>query len=244
GQAAASAREAELMVILGTDHIGREGGITLTRQQYQTPWGIVHTDDAALDEVSEALGGDEAFREELHHRGEHSIEAALIWLHHLVGERTFRILPVLCGSFRSFIDGGGSPSNGASVSAATAALRRIASRRRTLVVAAADLAHVGPAFGDRLPIDVAGRAKLAGQDQRLMGSLLQGSAEAFFEEIRAEGDQRRICGLPPIYMALSVLPRVSGEIIDYAQCPASDDGGSLVSICGMVFRSDAACPRG
>lgn len=236
--------EAELIAILGTDHNGREGAVTLTRQSYETPWGIVPTDGEAVDEMSKAIGETEAFRDELHHRGEHSVEAALIWLHHLMGDRTGRILPVLCGSFRSFVESSGSPSRGESVSAMIAALRKIASQRRTLLVAAADLAHVGPAFGDLLPLDITGRARLAGQDQRLMDVLCGGNAEAFFEEIRLEGDQRRICGLPPIYAALSVLSGVRGEVIDYAQCPASEDGGSVVSICGMVFRAESARPTG
>jgi AmmeMemoRadiSam system protein B len=243
-RAAPSVREAELIVILGTDHSGREGAITLTRQNYETPLGILPTDVEYIDEIAAAIGETEAFRDELHHRSEHSIEAALVWLHHLMKNRTCSILPILCGSFRSFIDGGVSPSNGDSVSATIAALRKIVSLRRTLVVAAADLAHVGPAFGDRLPLEITERARLAGQDQRLMVSLCQGRAGAFFEEIRAEGDQRRICGLPAIYVALSVLPEVRGDVIDYAQCPASEDGGSVVSICGMVFRPVAVRATG
>jgi predicted class III extradiol MEMO1 family dioxygenase len=81
---------------------------------------------------------------------------------------------------------------------------------------------------------------LAGQDQHLLEILSQGNAEAFFQEIRAEGDQRRICGLPPIYIALSVLSGVKGDVIDYAQCPASEDGSSLVSICGMLYKSQVS----
>jgi AmmeMemoRadiSam system protein B len=244
GRAAPAVREADLIVILGTDHNGREGAITLTRQSYETPWGILPTDTEVVDQMSRAIGETEAFRDELHHRSEHSVEAALIWLHYLLENRTCRILPVLCGGFRSFIESGETPSKGDSISATIETLRETVSLRRTLVVAAADLAHVGPAFGDRLPLDVTERARLAAQDQRLMDILRSGSAEAFFQEIRSEGDRRRICGMPPVYVALSVLPEVRGAVIDYAQCPASEDGSSVVSICGMVFTADAARPTG
>ena len=118
-------------------------------------------------------------------------------------------------------------------------LRRVAASRRTLFVAAADLAHVGPAFGDPLPLDLAAKARLAEQDQRLMDIMGQGEAEDFFQEVKSEGDRRRICGLPPIYLALSILSGVTGSPTGYTQCPADADGGSLVSICGMIYHSDS-----
>ena len=236
-KAASALEETELVVILGTDHNGGEGEITLTRQNYETPWGILPTARELVDEIARLAGEARVFGNELHHRGEHSVEAALIWLHYLLGNRRCDILPVLCGSFHSFIDQGESPLQGTSISATVEIIRKAATDRRTLIVAAADLAHIGPAFGDHLPLDLAGRARLAEQDQRLTDILRQGNAEAFFEEIRGEGDQRRICGMPPIYITLSVLSEVKGSLTGYAQCPASDDGTSLVSICGMVYHS-------
>ncbi|TET41388.1 MAG: AmmeMemoRadiSam system protein B, partial [Dehalococcoidia bacterium] len=136
-----------------------------------------------------------------------------------------------------FIERGESPSRSADISATVKTLKRVAARRRTLVVAAGDLAHVGPAFGDQYPVDFVGRAKLASQDQRLIDIMSRGQAEDFFEEIRREDDQRHICGMPPIYIAQSVLSGVCGSSMGYAQCPASEDGSSLVSICGMIYHA-------
>jgi AmmeMemoRadiSam system protein B len=237
--AAPAVKEAELFVILGTDHNGRDGAITLTHQNYETPWGMLPTDREIVGEIARSIGEAVAFRDELHHRGEHSIEAALIWLQYLLGGKQCNMLPVLCGSFQSFIDRSERPSQGSPISATIETLRKVMDLRRTLVVAAADLAHVGPVFGDRLPLDITGRARLSAQDQRLMDILSQGSAEVFYEEIMSDGDQRHICGIPPIYMALSVLSEVKGDVIDYAQCPASEDGSSVVSICGMVYHPQA-----
>jgi len=168
---------------------------------------------------------------------EHSVEAAIIWLHYLLGSRRCYVLPVLCGSFKQFTDAGESPSQSAHISAAVKTLKRVAGSRRTLVVAAGDLAHVGPAFGDQYPVDFVGRAKLASRDQRLIDMMSRGRAEDFFEEIRREADQRHICGMPPIYIAESVLSGVSGSSVGYAQCPASEDGSSLVSICGLIYHA-------
>jgi AmmeMemoRadiSam system protein B len=233
--AAPAVKEAELVVILGTDHNGGDGEITLTRQSYETPWGSVPTDQEVVDRIAALAGEDAVFGGELRHRGEHSVEAALIWAHCLTRGKPCQVVPILCGSFESFIRQNVNPSTNSAISATIEVLRDVAAKRRTVIVAAADLAHVGPAFGDLLPLDLAVRARLEAQDRRLMEILGRADPEAFLEEIRTDGDQRRICGIPPIFIALSVLSGLAGSPAGYAQCPASEDGTSIVSICGMVY---------
>ena len=41
------------------------------------------------------LGEERAFAEELHHKGEHSVELAAVWLHHFLGGRPCSIVPML-----------------------------------------------------------------------------------------------------------------------------------------------------
>jgi hypothetical protein len=149
--------------------------------------------------------------------------------------RPCQVVPILCGSFESFIHQNINPSTSVAISATIEALREIASTRRTVIVAAADLAHVGPAFGDLLPLDLATRASLEAQDRRLIEVLGKADTGAFLEEIRRDGDQRRVCGIPPIYIMLALLARMEGTTTGYAQCPASEDGTSIVTICGMVY---------
>jgi hypothetical protein len=233
--AAPAVKEAELIVILGTDHNGGEGEITLTRQDYETPWGIVPTDQEVVNKIAALVGEDAVFGGELRHRGEHSVEAALIWAHYLTRDKPCPVVPILCGSFESFIHQNINPSTSVAISATIEALREIASTRRTVIVAAADLAHVGPAFGDLLPLDLATRASLEAQDRRLIEVLGKADTGAFLEEIRRDGDQRRVCGIPPIYIMLALLARMEGTTTGYAQCPASEDGTSIVTICGMVY---------
>ena len=233
--AATAVKEAELIVILGTDHNGGEGEITLTRQSYETPWGIVPTDQDVVDQIAALAGDDAVFSGELRHRAEHSVEAALIWSHHLMRDKPCRVVPILCGSFESLIHQTVSPSTSGAVSATIRVLRETASRRRTVIVAAADLAHVGPAFGDLLPLDLAARARLEAQDRRLLDILRKADPEAFLGEIRTDGDQRHICGIPPIYIMLAVMAGTEGTSTGYSLCPASEDGTSIVSICGMVY---------
>ncbi|HID87505.1 MAG TPA: AmmeMemoRadiSam system protein B [Anaerolineae bacterium] len=235
-RAAEAIRAAEIAIILGTDHADGGGELTLTRQHYATPWGVLPTAQAVVEAVSQAIGPEAAFRDELHHRSEHSIELAAVWLHYYLRDGECEMVPILCGSFEPFVAGESGPDQAPRLSAAIEALREATDHRRTLVIAAADLAHVGPAFGDPAPLDLVGRARLQAADERLIAAICAGDAEGLFQEVKREGDRWRICGLPPIYLALRLLGDTKGELVGYAQCPADPRGTSLVSICGVLLR--------
>jgi AmmeMemoRadiSam system protein B len=232
-QAAPAIREADLAIVLGTDHIGG-AKLAFTHQRYATPWGVLPTASGVVDQVARALGPEATFGAELHHRTEHSIELAAVWLHYVLGDKECELVPVLCGGFEPFM-GESSPTDDAELDAALNVLKDAAQSRRTAVVAAADLAHVGPAFGDGYPVDIFGKARHKAADERLMASVCEGDEEGFLQQIRDEGDRRRICGLPPIYLALRLLGDTAGTVTGYAQCPADQQGGSLVSICGILL---------
>ena len=234
--AAEAARQAELVIILGTDHRGGEGTLTLTRQSYATPFGVLPTEQSLVDALAGALGDEAVYGEELNHRQEHSIELAAVWLHLMRGGEAVSLLPILCGSFGAFVAGQGQPADHEPFARAVEVLQPAMAGRRTLVVAAADLAHIGPAFGDRHGVDFIGRAQQRNADERLMASICAGDAESFFAQIRDEGDRRHVCGLPPIYLTLRLLGEVQGHQAGYALCPADPQGLSFVSIAGAVLR--------
>jgi AmmeMemoRadiSam system protein B len=233
--AAEAAREAELVIMLGTDHQGSEGTLTLTHQSYGTPWGALPTDGLVVDTLADVLGKEAAFAEELHHRGEHSVELAAVWLHFIREGEPVPMVPILCGHFGPFVEGLADPVDYEPFADAVCVLREAMASQRTLVVAAADLAHMGPAFGDPYGLDYIGRAQLRSADERLLDTVCAGDAAAFFRELRDEGDQRHVCGLPPIYLALRLLGETRGELAGYALCPADQQGMSFVSIAGVIL---------
>ena len=234
-KAARAIEEIDLAIIFGTNHLGGSNLFALTRQNYATPFGILPTAVDVVDRLADAIGHDVAFKDELYHRNEHSIELALVWLHYLLGQRKCELLPVLCGSFEPFIEWDNDPLQNEEILAVIDCLQTEAKNRRTLVIAAADLAHMGPAFGDLSPIEVAGREEISEADDALIRSMCSCDAQSFFSEIKAEKDARRVCGLSPIYLTLRVLGEARGEACGYAQCPADGVNASLVSICGVVL---------
>ncbi len=232
--AAEAVRQAELVIIFGTDHNGGYGRITLTRQNYASPLGVMPTDQNLVDRLAEALGPSVVFAEELHHRGEHSIELALVWLQYLRGEKPCAVLPVLCGTFHHFIVGQDSLDETPELKAFIELLRQEISRRRTLVVAAGDLAHLGPAF-DGPPLDSAAYQQMKVDDEVLIKTVCQGSAGEFFKFMQEGQYQRNVCGLSPFYFTLSLLGSTQGRLISYDRCVADPNNTSFVSVCGVVL---------
>ena len=233
-QATEMVRQADLVILAGTDHHGGEGKFTLTRQHYATPFGVLPTDQDTVEELAQAIGPENAFADELHHRVEHSIELAAVWLHYVREEQPCEIVPILCGSFAHYVRGDADPIQDLTLQALVQTLRKRMAGRRTLVVAAADLSHIGPAFGGQ-SVDLAGRAQLQEHDNRMIERICAGDAAGFFAHMRATGDRYNVCGLPPIDLTLRLLENARGTQIAYDRCPADGQSTSWVSICGIIF---------
>lgn len=232
--AADAARHADLAIIFGTDHSGGPGKITLTGQNYATPYGVLPNAREVTQAVADALGHEDAFEEELHHRNEHSIELAEVWLHHVRRGAPIEVVPILCGSFAHFVAGRADPAEDVRIAKTIEALAQSTGDRSVLVIAAADLAHIGPAFGGA-PAHVHQRAVLKRADETLLDQMSAGDAEGFFGALRDVGDHNNVCGLPPIYLALRLLGDVRGAAVAYDQCPADERNTSWVSVAGLVW---------
>lgn len=233
-QAQEAVTSADLVVILGTDHHGPDGIISLTHQNYATPFGILPTARDSVDTLAHAIGPEVAFKGEIYHRGEHSIELAAVWLHYMRAGKPCQLLPILCGSFAPFIHGEASLEEDHILAQAAHALQTILTSKPSIVVAAADLAHVGPAFNGAA-LDLHGHAQLHFEDQKLIRSISAGDPQAFVQVILDAKDQFNVCGTSAIYLTLKALGSVQGELVDYEHCPADAQDASAVSICGMTL---------
>lgn len=192
---ALAASRAELFVVLGTAHETPSHLFTLTRRDYDTPLGPVATDQAAVSAVAAELGEVEAFGSEPFHDGEHSIELQLVLLKHLVS-RPFTALPVLCSSISHLAE----PAR--YTARFLAALARATRGREVCFVAGADLAHVGPLYGDPRPPTPAEAARVESDDRRTLAFLAAGDADGFHADAVRDDARRRLCGTAPIYAAM------------------------------------------
>lgn len=238
-RAAAAVLEADMVIMFGTDHNGGRGTFTLTRQAYGTPFGVLPTDTALIDKLADAIGPEEAFAEELHHRKEHAIELSAVWLHyiyHKYGVEPKPMIPILCGSFYHFVHNGEHPGHDELLMTAIETLKQETAGKKVLTVASVDFAHVGPTFGDEFYMDATRRQQLRKQDHKLIDAVLEGNADSFYNQIAAVQDSNRVCGFSPIYLMLRYLEaETSGTKVAYDQCSADNEDNSLVSISGLLI---------
>lgn len=233
-QAAQEIQEAELVILLGTDHFSEGFPLSLTTQHYATPYGILPTDQTLVNRLAAELG-DTAFSGEAHHIHEHSIELASIWLHAARGQQSpLPLLPILCGPLTLFENSSASPADDRRLQGFLHILQDEAAHRKTLVVAAGDLAHIGPAFGG-LPVSPNELSLLEKSDHTLIDLICQGNAEGFYQAIHCTHDRNNICGTTAIYLALRILGISSGQLVSYSICPADIDHSSFVSIAGILL---------
>jgi len=227
--AAPAVQQATLAIILGTDHYATNGALTLTRQSYATPYGVLPTATRQVEALARTLHPVDPFEGELRHRGEHSIELAAVWLHHVRGGQPIELLPLLCGDIQRFAAGRADELVGF-----LEMLKQVVRQQRTIVIAAADLSHVGPAFGDGA-LDESARRQLARKDDRLMQVIEAGSPAGFLDRMTRDGNPTRVCGAGPIYLALEALAPLRAERLAYQSCDAGADGLSAVTVCGHLL---------
>jgi AmmeMemoRadiSam system protein B len=192
-------------------------------------------DREVVDAIA-AQAGQDCFGSELAHRSEHSIEFQAVFLRHLFGERhEFRVVPILASFAHEAMYRGQQPDDDPRVPRFLGALRETleASGRRAVVIAGADLAHMGPRFGDPDPLSAEAMDAMARDDRAMLTSVEQGDADAFFTAVAADGDRRRICGFSPIYALLRVLAGGRGDVRHYGYWP---DPQGVVSFASVVVR--------
>jgi AmmeMemoRadiSam system protein B len=226
--------DADLFVIFGTCHAGMADPFALTRKAYDTPLGAAPVDVGFVDALA-ARARQDCFGSELAHRNEHSIEFQAVFLRYLfAGRRDVSIVPVLTSFVHEALIRRRRPDHDARVPRFLDALAETAasSGRRVAFVAGADLAHVGPRFGDPEPVSPEALARVGEADRAMLRAVEAGDAEAFFEDAARDGDARRVCGLSPIWTLLRATGGARGSLRQYAQWP---DPQAVVTFASVVF---------
>jgi len=192
-------------------------------------------------EVVEALvrrAPGELFAAELAHRVEHSIEFQAVCLRYLHRTREdVRIVPILASFVHECLTRGRDPATQPAIAGVLDALRETmaAVPRRYCLIAGADLAHVGPRFGDPEPVSRARLARIEVEDRALLSLVTGVDPGGFLAAVAADGDSRRTCGLSPIYTVLATLPAGRGRLLRYGQWP---DPEGVVTFASVAFEEE------
>ncbi|MEM8863614.1 MAG: AmmeMemoRadiSam system protein B, partial [Chloroflexota bacterium] len=231
--------DADLVLMFATDHNGGLGSLTLTKKAYETPYGVLPTDLEIVNALEKTIGKQDAYRLELNHRKEHSVELSAVWLHHIANKvrpgNPPPMVPLLIGSFQHFVMGSSHPTKDRKMMEFVDALKTATAGKRVLCVASVDLSHVGPVFGDDYVMDTAKREALKQTDGSLMDAVVEWDAERFYFEIAGIEDRNKVCGFSPTYLMLKYMEQTSGTQIAYQHCSADSQDNSLVSVCGLLL---------
>jgi AmmeMemoRadiSam system protein B len=159
------------------------------------------------------------FEDPYAHVGEHSIELEVVGMQYTFGDRPFRIVPLVVGSFHDCLGRGARPSEKADVARMMTALARAEAEAGEPVcyVISGDLAHIGPKFRDPDPVDDAQLRHSKSQDNLLIERATAADADGYFDVIAAEEDARKICGLPPTYVTLGAAKPSAGKLLHYGR---------------------------
>ncbi len=214
---------ARLFVILATSHHSRHR-FTLTRKHFQTPLGVVETDQTYMNRLVEAYGDGLFDDEALAHFPEHSVELEVVLLRYLYDGTPFRIVPLVIGSFHDCVVAGRDPLHTPDVARMVAALQE--AERQTpepiCYLISGDLAHLGPKFGDRQVVEERLLRHSASQDRALLRQTEAADPEGYFDVIARERDERRVCGFAPTYLTLAAVRPARGRVLAYEQFVATD----------------------
>lgn len=224
-----------LVVILGVSHQGTWEPVVGCTKRYRTPLGEASFSTKALQVLAQ-VRQEALLREQFVHRSEHSVELQLVWLQHILRDRPAEYLPLLVGAFGDELQ---TPAtNSGEVQEVLAILKAVEEGHPgpVLWIASVDLAHVGPAFGDDIPIDKRQAGIIARKDLKLLEQAIKiSSADRWWETILEDGNKRRICGLYATYLLLKHMEGANGSLIDYQQAIA-EGGEQMVTYASALFQ--------
>ncbi|MFN3649990.1 MAG: AmmeMemoRadiSam system protein B [Armatimonadota bacterium] len=206
------------VVVLGTNHFGRSDSVVVTRKDFQTPWGVAPTDREFLTKLETACGGNLA-PYELDHLHEHSVELQVIWLHHLLGDQV-TVVPALCP------DPSG-PRGTAAGDPGGVDLRRFARKlgqlvredpTPTLLIASADLSHVGGYFGDDCELSDELLEQVRQVDETALQLVDGNSSEEYRQHMADTGNPTKVCSVGCLYALMTALgPQARAHRLRYHQ---------------------------
>jgi len=234
------------VVILGTHQGGFATGVCGCDKGYETPLGVSPLAQDLFDAVTRELG-EEGTAKLLEHRYDHerahAIEAQVAWLQHVLADDG--VMPSVMGFLvHDPLANGGESYDGKGlgldpfVEALRAAIGSL--EGPTLVVAAADLAHVGPQFGDQQSLvgdddqTRAFREQVMQHDRQMVGLIGEGKHAELISALKWQQNRMRWSGVGPITAAMRVCEGATPRVLNYFAA-ADPQGKALVSSFAASF---------
>ena len=249
----------ERILVLGTNHFGRATGVCACDKGYTSPFGTSELAADLLAALKRNLGpdlGDAVVAHRYDHEREHSIELQIPWLQHIFGKDEQGHYPQVLGVLihdPTANNGESYDGKGVGMTSFVDAMKKAiaAVPGRTLVVASADLAHVGPSFGDEHPLaekegpgadfrqkviesDIESLRALAGLDEQSADQSAVQRAANMISSMAWQGNMNRWCSIGNMAAAMMVTEPAETKLLNYAAA-IDPQGQTMVSSCAMFM---------
>lgn len=235
------------IIILGTNHFGMGTGVTACDKGFESPLGTCAYDKAFADLVKSALGAEDAaklFEHRYDHEREHSIELHIPWICHVFGGDNGVTPKVFAALVHDPLVNQGKSYDGKGVSldAFVEAVRKAIAKAggRTLVIASADLSHVGPQFGDQVKLlgdeeaTKQFRMGVIGHDRDMLKLLEQGKPQEVITSMMWQQNKTRWCSLGNLVAAMRITDAEKLEMLNYAAAVDQQGAAMVSSIAGVM----------
>jgi len=236
------------VVVLGTNHFGESTGVCGCDKGYESPLGICEVDAELVAKLRANLGEADAqklFANRYDHEREHSIELQIPWIQHCLGAGEDGKFCKVFGALihdPTVINGESYDGKGVSLTAFIDALKATLAQLpgRTLVVASADLSHVGPAFGDQQSL--AGdegeaaqfRNKVFQHDREMVELIVNRKPDELVAAMCWQQNPTRWCSIGNLVAVLKVVEPQAVEMFNFAAA-MDEQGTMMVSTVGMAM---------
>lgn len=226
-------RAAKRFVILGTNHFGQATSVVATGKDFATSLGTTAADRGFIERLSERCAVD-LCEYEFDHQREHSVELQVMLLQHVLGAENFQIVPLLCHDPCGPTGTAPYDGNGVDLRVFAEALRDLVrdDPDDTVIIAGADLSHVGTRFGDQRDLNDEFLKEVESKDRLALDAVSSGDAEHLLQVVTGHSNSTRICSTGCLFALMTALPHARSEVLRYHQ--ASDRPSGTCVTCASV----------
>lgn len=236
------------VVVLGTNHFGMGTGVTVCDKGYETALGACPLDRNLLNALKKRLGESGATRALEHrfdHEREHSIELQVPWIQHCLGpDSKGNHVPVLGVLIHDPAVNMGDSYDGkglglpAFIEALRGAIADVGGA--TLIVASADMSHVGPMFGDRILMNGEDeqatnfKKSVMSHDQSMLKLIGEAKADDLVAAMSWQQNPTRWCSTGNIVAAIKTVQPSAVRVLRYV-ISIDPEGMAMVTCAGAVM---------
>jgi MEMO1 family protein len=223
--------DVDTVIMLGTGHYRSTADFMFSKKDFKTPLGTANIDHELIAEIEKNT---DIVLDDIAHYKEHSLEFHLLFLQRILGDKSFKIVPILTGSPAHYFNENTIPESNEKYKNTIDAIKNaiISSGKKVLILSSGDLSHVGRKFGDEFPA-VTEQIRVKHEDESLIEMITKADKNAFFTEVTDAGDKNKICGTAPFYAALSLVDSKEVMAAGYNQWQ-EEETESMVSFAGFV----------